>query len=410
MKNRFCSLLFILLLFGGAALEAEDMPIDSFKDISGWHGPSDAKLEKVAEDGFDAILIEAPLGRIERRAYPFSLNDRAGFDRFGGISFRVKGDGGEHNITVSVFFNNTNDLQYCTTIPIHGKEWRQMTLPWSDFINKSSNPGRLGEPGGLPISGVDSLSFGDQWKIAYCNNAIPRFHYEVADLKFVEKAAPRLTFVKYPYRSLESVVAKMKAGEPVLIYCQGDSITAGTGVGDQRYGNQLEARLREDFKNERIRVKTVAVGGAHTFDLRLWAERDFSGQEKPDLVTLHIGYNDKGAGRTKAWFKASVEDWIDRVNSLTEGKTAFLLLPTIPGQLSRYTMLNNYAEAIREIAAERNLAAYDLAKDFKDLGAIPMIDYFCNEDKAHPNSKGHEFIASKLAAFLKQYREPVVVR
>jgi lysophospholipase L1-like esterase len=401
MTNRFHSLLSVPLLFCGAVLSADDMTIDCFKDISGWRGPGDAKFEKVAEDGFDAMRIEAPLGRIERRAYPFSLSDRAGFGRFSGISFRVKGDGGEHNITVSLFFANTYDLQYCTSIPIRGKEWQTITLAWGDFINRSSNPGKLGEPGGLPVSGVDSIAFGDSWKIAYCNSAIPRFHYEVADLRFVEKSAARLTLRKYPFLPIESVVAKMKAGEPVLIYCQGDSITAGTGVGDQRYGNKLEAALRKDFKNERIRVKTVAVGGAHTIDLRLWAERDFSGDEKPDLVTLHIGYNDRGAGRSKAWFKASVENWIDRVNSLTEGKTAFLLLPTIPGQVSRYTMLDDYAEAIREIAAERNLAAYDLAKDFKGLGAIPMIDYFCNGDKAHPNVKGHEFIAARLEDFFK---------
>ncbi|MHB9057171.1 MAG: SGNH/GDSL hydrolase family protein, partial [Paludibacteraceae bacterium] len=150
------------------------------------------------------------------------------------------------------------------------------------------------------------------------------------------------------------------------------------------------------YGNNRINVKTIAVGGASSYDLRTWGERDFLG-EKPDLVTLLIGYNDKSAGLPVGLYHTSVSEYLDRVNSLTGGSAAFLLLSTIPGQGTRFTMMDDYADAIRSLARERNIAIYDLASDFKGLGTKGMTDYF--GDMAHPNDQGHEFIARKLVAY-----------
>lgn len=140
----------------------------------------------------------------------------------------------------------------------------------------------------------------------------------------------------------------------------------------------------------------IAVGGAQSFDLRVWANRDFSG-EKPDLVTLLIGYNDKTATVPATFFRTSVCEYLDRVSALTGGSAAFLLLTVIPGQSARFTMNDDFAATVRAIAGERNLAIYDLAADFKAMGAKKMAEYF--GDTAHPNNLGHEFIAGKLTAY-----------
>lgn len=116
---------------------------------------------------------------------------------------------------------------------------------------------------------------------------------EFADLRLLEKGHPNYSLKAYPMPSLKSIVQKMAKGEKVLIYCHGDSITAGMLVGEKRYPVLLEKMLREHFKNNNITVKTIAVDGAKTTDLRMTAEADFTGGETPNLVTFTLGFNDK---------------------------------------------------------------------------------------------------------------------
>ena len=140
----------------------------------------------------------------------------------------------------------------------------------------------------------------------------------------------------------------------------------------------------------------VAVGGARTFDLRVWAERDYAGK-KPDLVTIMIGYNDKTETSSPEYYYRSLSRVIDRILYVTEGSPAILLLPPVPGQGSRYNMMDDYAESCKQLAIDRQIDFFEMAPAFKKLPEKTFISYF--NDMAHPNASGHEFMSQLLTDY-----------
>ena len=116
------------------------------------------------------------------------------------------------------------------------------------------------------------------------------------------------------------------------------------------------------------------------------------------LVTILYGYNDKSGAHTKAYFKDSLNDYLDRIARKTGGKTAVLLLPTIPGMGPRFVMMDDFADAVRETAQARGLACFDLQKVFKAIGREKINDLLA--DMAHPNAEGHRLIAEAIANVL----------
>ncbi|MFA6104267.1 MAG: SGNH/GDSL hydrolase family protein [Victivallaceae bacterium] len=379
-------------------IEAADLVLDTFDNLSDWK-VRNGKIESGNENGNKVMKLTAP-DIMATRTWKFSMNERYALADYQGLSFRVKGDNSNSWSSVSISCSSCSwGWNYICYFQIKGADWQTITLAWDDFLPSALlGDKKINAVGALTPVGIDTVTLGDHWTIEYCNKKIPPFSYLVDDLKLVEKAQPRV-IEKYPQRQLSDVIAKMKSGQAVTIFCAGDSITAGVGVTNpevNRYAVKLQAALRNLYGNNKITVKTIAVGGAQCFNLRTWAERDFLG-EKPDLVTLHIGYNDKSAGLSAAFFRASVSEYMDRISSITGGSAAFLLLSTIPGQAERFTMLDDYADAVRSLARERNIAMYDLAADFKALGPRNMSSYF--SDTAHPNNQGNELIAGKLTTY-----------
>ena len=384
--------LFALTFAVAGILSAADREVDTFDNLSAWKVVRSAAITPDSDNGNNVMKVTGP-GLVER-TYHFPMLERYDFIRYHGISFRIKGDGPEHYVAVSV--TGYGDGLYTCYIPVKGVAWQTVTLAWSDFLPPRNSVCKgLGAPN-EPWIGIDTISFGDYLRFNYCRQEISKFNYWIDDLKLVETAVPRSASIKpQSMLPLDKATAKMKSGEPVLIYCAGDAISAGIGAGDKCYGNLLQEKLRKIYNNDKIKVKIIAMGGGFDSDaLRIFAERDFSG-EKPDLLLIHVGYDEKRVAMAPSTFKYILNDYLDRVSSLTEGKTAVLLLPTLPGQGPLFTMLDDYAGIVREIAGERNLAVCDVAATFKKMGATRLRDYY--SDMAYVNAAGHELIAEQLA-------------
>ncbi|NLF17003.1 MAG: SGNH/GDSL hydrolase family protein [Lentisphaerae bacterium] len=199
---------------------------------------------------------------------------------------------------------------------------------------------------------------------------------------------------------MADILARLRDRQPLQIVCMGDSITAGTGLPErdrQRYAVLMQDLLRRWLGTEAIACESRAVGGAKSTDIRAWVPRDFVGAA-PDLLTLWIGYNDKSNAFTRDYFKRSVLEYIDRVCRATHGQTAILLLATGPGCGPRFTMMDDYAEAIREIGRERGLTVFDMHAHLKAIGREELQGFY--GDMAHPNEDGHRLIAEALCEFL----------
>ena len=355
---------------------------------------SSFKLIDQAAVGSGAIEVTLP-GTVACRL-PFDIPEKQSWNEYQGISFQVKGDGSDVWMPISLV-STQGSYSYVYFVPLTSTSWTTYKVGWDEFIPESA-VGLIGELGSLPPCGIDIVRFGCRWNIWYDNAPIPQ-HTACFDQVQLEPVIDKVPSSFQP-KSPEQFLAKLREGKPVLIQCQGDSITAGTGLRDKvtsRYSIQLQNILREWLGNEGITVLNRAVGGARTNDLRAWLNRDFIG-ETPDLVTVWIGYNDKSGAIGREYYARTVNDYIDRIAQKTKGESAILLIATGPGKGPRFTMMDDFAQEIRNIAKDRKLLLFDASHILKSLGHEAFCDLMA--DMAHPNEAGHQLIAEKLADFL----------
>ncbi|MBR4415549.1 MAG: SGNH/GDSL hydrolase family protein [Victivallales bacterium] len=393
MKRIFYACL--LMAIGCMALET--MPLDKLDKPSRWKANGGVTVE--AADGVNGqagvVISHLPKGTAQLQL-AFDDDQLDVFDQYQGVSFYVKGDGSDCWETISLLHNYNYTYNYF--VPLKSTEWVKYTVAWCDFIPEGQC-GMIQQSGGIPACGINTLRIGCRWKIWYDNAQIPEHTLMISDVKLEPVVnRPANTWKPAPF---EGVLAKLRNKEPLTIQFQGDSITAGTSLANkvaERYSIKTEELLRKWLKNDKINCVNRAVGGARTNDERAWLQRDFNGGV-PDLVTLWIGYNDKSGCNTVGYYKQTVADYIDRVAEITKGRSAFLLFAPGPGKGPRFTMMDDYAQAIRELAAERGLPCFDVSKLFKAFGKKEFANTYM-ADMAHPNAKGHQVVADALCEFL----------
>lgn len=393
------SLLFAVCLpFMVLAQMSSPLVLDDFESLAGWEVDSKPAAFAAAPDaavGQGAMTVSLP-GSISKRVQRGD-EVRELWDSSQGLSFYIKGDGSDAWGALGVNANY-GAFSYVYFFPLRSRDWVKYTVAWSDFIPEGAVD-LIGTPEGLPPSGILTLRFGCRWRIWFDNENIPSHSFAVDHLQIETKVAQPPTQSKTP-APFADVLAKLRAREPVLIQFQGDSITAGTALPNklqERYSARLEVILRQWLGYDGVSCRNRAVGGAKVNDARAWLQRDFRGGT-PDLVCIWYGYNDKTGGNSRDYFKHSMSDYIDRIAAATAGKSAVLLFATAPGTQGRFIMLDGYAQAMRELAAERGLPCFDVHAIFKRLGRQNMAGFMA--DMAHPNAKGQQLIAEQLAEFL----------
>ena len=391
------SIFYACLLMAIGCMALETMSLDKLDKPSRWKANGGVTVETAEGVNGQAgvVVSHLPKGTAQLQLV-FDDDQFDVFDQYQGVSFYVKGDGSDCWETISLLHNYNYTYNYF--VPLKSTEWVKYTVAWRDFIPESQC-GMIQQSGGIPACGINTLRIGCRWKIWYDNAQIPEHSLMISDVK-LEPVVNRPANTWKP-ALFEGVLAKLRNKEPLTIQFQGDSITAGTSLANkvaERYSIKTEELLRKWLKNDKINCVNRAVGGARTNDERAWLQRDFSG-DVPDLVTLWIGYNDKSGCNTVGYYKQTVADYIDRVAEITKGKSAFLLFTPGPGKGPRFTMMDDYAQAIRELAAERGLPYFDVSKLFKALGKKEFANTYM-ADMAHPNAKGHQVVADALCEFL----------
>ncbi len=376
-------------------LLAEPVPLADFETLDGWQvirKPAAVEPTSGAAVGKGALRVTLP-GMVQKTLARRFVPGSAAWDGYEGVSFWVKGDGSDQFGSLAL----RGSYAFVTFFPLKDTSWHKLVLPWSAFVPESQ-VGHIGETGGMPPSGINAIRLGCRWTIWHNNARIPAHGFGIDQIQ-LEERVPGPGPVPRP-RPFGEVLARLKARQPVRIQCMGDSITAGTGLADrdrERYAVLVREGLRRWLGYDGISCYSRAVGGAKLLDARAWVPRDFY-DEPPDLVTVWYGYNDKSAAHTKAYFKRSLNDYLDRIRRQTKGRSALLLFATGPGAGPRFVMLDDYAEAVRETARERGLPCFDVNLLMKALGREGIMDYMA--DMAHPNKKGHQYIADGFCRFL----------
>jgi lysophospholipase L1-like esterase len=390
--------------FGGLKAQQTDPDawlLDGFESSEGWEkqGATLIEVDGAPKDGKGALKFSMPGTAFRKVKGVKPQKQESPNDGFEGFSFWVKGDGSEMygSITLCGQHPLWFPFKYSYFFPLKETEWKKYTVAWQDCIPEDPvYP--IGTSGGMPPSGIQNIKVGSKWTIYHNNKPMPKFSFSLDRVQLEESVPTEKT--KGSLRDLQDVLKSFSEKKPVRILCLGDSITAGTSLGapdQERYAKVLENSLRSAYGYDGISVESHGVGGAQGNDLRLWMNRDIPA-EAPDLIIVMYGYNDKTWGYPKEYYRYSLNDYIDRIAKMTQGKTALLLMPPIPGWEARFYMMDDYAETVRDVGRERNLPICDVNKVFRDLGREEMKKIMA--DQAHPNPKGHALMAEQIASLL----------
>lgn len=367
-------------------LTAGETPWENFTDS--WR-LGRTTLKKNAEG---TLTFEGP-GKIYNKT--FRIFPAVGSDpdkKFTGIAFKVKGDGSNEWVSITI----NSDPRTCGTYYFQLKKGvHEHRVAFADMA-PAKDMG-LAVPAVLTAGQLTGITVGEYWKITHNNAPRPAFSFQLSDLRLLDEIKPRFTPGTFRPAKLDGVIQKMKSGKAVSILCFGDSITAGSGLRNrakEQYAVVLQDMLRKHYKNDKITVRSVAVGGAHTFQSIAWLDRDLAAGGIPDAATMLIGYNNRSACQTREFYRLHLDMWIDRFAAMTGGKAAVVLIPSVPG-VPRFTSQQDMAEATREAAAHYGLPVAPVDKAIEKLGPAKYRAEFL-ADSVHPNPAGHRMFAEIL--------------
>ena len=308
---------------------------------------------------------------------------------FTGIAFKVRGNGSNEWGRISILAGPMGGGTFY--FPLKSREVTEFRVAFSDMAPNADNAF-------LPAPKITAgFQLGDRWRIGRNNAPRNPFTYEVSELRLSDDVQGKFVPGKFrPEPSLDGVIARMKAKKNVLILCFGDSITAGTGLSSKdkdRYAAVLQDLLRKRYGYDGITVRSVAVGGAHTFDSIAWLDRDLA-EGRPDAATMLIGYNNRSGRQSRQAYAEQLERWIELFAMKTGGKAPVVLIPTVPG-VPRFLTQRDMAEATREVACKYGLAVAPVDKAIEKLGPGEYRGKYL-VDGVHPNPAGHKLFADIL--------------
>ena len=140
------------------------------------------------------------------------------------------------------------------------------------------------------------------------------------------------------------------------------------------------------------------MGGARTKDSIAWMDRDFT-KGTPDVATMLIGYNNRSGGQSAEMYRKQLEIWIDHLLARTNGKTAIILIPTLPG-IPRWYGQDDMAKMVYEVAQKYNCTVVPLEKMIKKMGPFAYRKNYL-ADGVHPNQAGHKLFAEEIVKYFK---------
>ncbi|MDD4269843.1 MAG: GDSL-type esterase/lipase family protein [Pirellulales bacterium] len=202
----------------------------------------------------------------------------------------------------------------------------------------------------------------------------------------------------------------------VRIVALGDSITNGAGLAGVKEAETFREIARREL-TEKLGGKVEVFNAGRNGDIVTLAtkrlEKDVLDRQ-PRIVTVMFGGNEAGFYRPETGgfadtprvgreqFKAAAGTVVDRLRAAR----ITVVLMTCPPMTERYWgmrleayrkhginfLVKDYAEAIREVAAEKQVALVDVYRAFDQNRA--WLDYF--PDGLHPDARGHRVIANLL--------------
>ena len=205
---------------------------------------------------------------------------------------------------------------------------------------------------------------------------------------------------------MEKLIARLNASEPGRIVFTGDSITHGVlhTYGARDYTELFSERLRFEMNRPRDIVIKTAISGWTAQHVREDIEWNIL-QFRPHIVSIMLGMNDAAKGRQGLHeFKDNYNSIIDRLDKTDTLIFLNTMNPIRESANQTRGDLPFYAEAVLEIASQRNLPVIDHYSYWQRmLVDDPQRSCGWLDDEIHPSASGHGAFARLIFQELKMW-------
>ncbi|MBN2314460.1 MAG: SGNH/GDSL hydrolase family protein [Sedimentisphaerales bacterium] len=239
------------------------------------------------------------------------------------------------------------------------------------------------------------------------------------------RALPRLRAASDPPSHLQAFDRTLRQKQSLTVVAFGDSVTQGyTGVHTREpsvvYHHQLKRLLEERYPTHIFNILNAGLDGntAETACKRL----DSVIRHDPDLVVIQFGLNDIAANGLYGLraFERAVTRIIDRLRRETRADLVLMTPnfiatgdnPRLPPCLKKsgewkglIEMQNGgvpaqYAQLIRRIGAEKNVAVADVYAAWEQLSEQTDTNTWLANGINHPDARGHRLAAETIMALI----------
>jgi lysophospholipase L1-like esterase len=383
----------VLLLFAVSGATADGPLLDSMDELRFRVPPAKARAELAPGQVGQAVrfLFDAGSPSVFLTS---NLRGTPEWDRAGGFSFWVKGDGSDALGGLQFIYDEDYSVRYDYAFPIRDTGWRKVTVAWSDLVpvlpGPKANP--LDGAGANRPSKLSALWFGKWW---YWRD-YPSHSYAIDEIRLEPVVAVDTTDYRPRGAPLARVLAKLRARQPVSIVTMGDSLTDFRHWANREvsWPVLLQKRLEGQY-GAKVTLENPAIGGTQLRQNLVLIPRWRQAVPEPDLVTVCFGANDWEAGMRGEQFARTCRDAVDRIRRATHGTADVLLMTTLP-TIERWTTMTELAGAVRTAASERSAGLADTEVAFHTAGKEKPERLYCS-DRVHMGAPGHELIAATVA-------------
>jgi acyl-CoA thioesterase-1 len=180
------------------------------------------------------------------------------------------------------------------------------------------------------------------------------------------------------------------AAEKPRVLALGDSLMAGYGLAA---GHDLATRLEAKLDADGVPVAIINAGVSGDTTAGGLARLDWALADKPDAVILELGANDALRGIDPEVTRANLDKILARLKQ--DGLKVLLV-----GMVAPTNWGAEYKQRFDAIYPEL-AKKYDLALDPFILDGVAMKPELNQPDMLHPNEKGVEVVAARIAPYVK---------
>ena len=192
--------------------------------------------------------------------------------------------------------------------------------------------------------------------------------------------------------------AALAEGKEVRIIALGSSSTSGVGASSpaKSYPAVLQRKLIESFKNTRIRIDNMGIGGQDIGAMLGRLDREII-PARPHLVVWQVGTNAALRRMNVNDFRQRLDRGVDRLK--TAGADVILMTPQYAPAVLKLPDEETYVAAMAGIAEAKNVGLFprfEIMRVWFEKERMPFAR-FITEDELHLNDFGYACTGELLA-------------